>query len=133
MAMDQTFTIEMTELPLAGGLTEDPSVLRLVNDFLSKESHLRKVRQILQEDGCVIQYRSLIDCLLAELIPDFKEPCFEFYKCEGKPLVDRYPAKMIEAIDVELMLNLEVLVSKKWQTWTDFKRDFKSEIMWEPL
>jgi len=133
VAMDQMFTIEMTNIPTSGGATGEPSILRGVSDFLSKESYHLKVNQILEEDGCIIQYRSLIDCLLSELITDFKEPCFEFYKGEGKPLVDRYPAKTIEAIDVELMLNLEILVSKKWQSWTDFKRDFKSEIMWEPL
>jgi hypothetical protein len=127
------FTIEMTEIPTSGGATGDPSILLGVSDFLSKESYYLKVNQILQEDGCVIQYRSLIDCVLVELLPHFKESCFEFYEGKGKPLASLHSVETIEAIDVELMLNLEILVSKKWQSWTDFKRDFKSEITWEPL
>jgi len=131
--VDNVFSIEMTELPTTGGSTGDPSILRSVNHFLSKESHLRKVNQLLQEDGCVVQYWSLIDCVLVELLPHFKESYFEFYEGKGKPLASLHSVETIEAIDVELMLNLEILVSKKWQSWTDFKRDFKSEIMWEPL
>lgn len=125
----QAFTIEITELPTTGGLTEDPSVLHHVEEFLSQGSHRRRVNQLLQEDGCVIQYRSLIDCLLAELMPKFRDECFEFYEGKGTPLVNRHPQETIEAIDVELVLALEVLVSKKWPSWTDFK----VEIKWEPL
>jgi len=133
MAMDQMFTIEMTEIPTSGGATGDPSILRGVSDFLSKESYHLKVNQILQEDGCVIQYRSLIDCLLAELVPEFKEPCFEFYEGKGKPLASLHPVETIKAIDAELGLALEVLVSKEWPTWVEFKSNFKVEMKWEPL
>ncbi len=131
--MDNNFSIVMTDLPITGGLTGDPSVLRTVDAFLSKDPHLRKVNQLLQEDGCVVQYWSLIDCVLVELLPHFKESCFEFYEGKGKPLASLHSVETIEAIDVELMLNLEILVSKKWQSWTDIKREFKSEIMWEQL
>lgn len=131
--MDQIFTIEMAELPTAGGLTGDPSVLLSVNDFLSKESHHRKVNRLLQDDGCVIQYRSLIDCLLVELVPKFKEECFEFYEGDGKPLSNLHPAETIEATDEELGLALEVLVSGDWTSWDDFKSNFKSEVEWERL
>ena len=79
------------------------------------------MNQILQEDGCVIEYRSLIDCVLVELAPQFKEACFEFYAGNGKPLANLYPAKTIESIDAELVMFLEVLVSKQWASWTDFK------------
>jgi hypothetical protein len=129
----QAFTIEITELPTTGGLTEDPSVLHRVEEFLSKESHRRKVTQILQEDGCVIEFRSLIDCLLVELAPQFKNACLEFYEGKGKPLSKLHSAETIEATDVELGLALEVLVSKEWATWEDFRSNYKAEIKWEPL
>jgi hypothetical protein len=131
--MDQSFTIEMADLPIAGGLTEDPSVLRSVNDFLARESHLRKVNQLLQEDGCVIEYRSLIDCVLAELMPQFKDACFEFYEGKGKPLASLHPAEAIAASDAELGLALEVLVSQEWSTWENFKSNYKRKMEWEPL
>jgi hypothetical protein len=131
--MDNSFAIEMTDLPLTGGLTGDPSVLRSVDDFLKKESHLRKVNQLLQEDGCIADYRSLIDCVLAELAPQFKDACFEFYEGKGKPLENLHAAETIEAIDAELGLALEVLVSKKWESWANFKEGFRAEIHWEPL
>jgi hypothetical protein len=62
--MDNNFLIEMTDLPVTGGLSGDPSILCSVDAFFNKESHLRKVNQLLQEDGCVIEYLSLVDCLL---------------------------------------------------------------------
>jgi hypothetical protein len=129
----QTFTIEMTDLPTAGGLTEDPSVLRTVSDFLGKESLLRRLNQLLQADGCVVKYRSVIDCVLVELLPKFKDECFEFYEGKGKPLASLHPEDMIAVTDVELGLALEVLVSGDWESWADFKRNFKAEIKWEPL
>jgi hypothetical protein len=131
--MDQMFTIEMTEVPIDGGLTEKPSVLHMVEDFLSKEAHLRKVNQLLQEDGCIAQYRSVIDCLLAELLPRFKAECLKFYAGKGTPLVNQHPAETIDAIDAELGLALEVLVSKDWTSWADFRSNYKAEIKWEPL
>ncbi|MGO9118978.1 MAG: hypothetical protein ACLQPD_15390 [Desulfomonilaceae bacterium] len=131
--MDNVFSIKMTELPTTGGLSGDPSVLRSVNDFLSRESHLRKVNQLLQEDGCVIEYQSLVDCLLVEILPKFEVPCREFYEGRGKPLADLHTADTVLAIDAELGLAIEVLVSKEWPTWTDFKGNFKAEIKWEPL
>jgi hypothetical protein len=131
--MSQTITIEMDELPISGGNTDDPSVLRRVEKFLSQESHLRKVNQMLQDDGCYRQYLSLIDCLVAELDRDFKRQCTAFYEDKEKSLSDLHPAEEIEAIDQELALILEVLVSKKWQSWTDFKRDYKGELKFEPL
>jgi hypothetical protein len=133
MTMDNVFTIEMTELPLAGGLSGDPTVLRGVGDLLSRESHFRKVNQILEANGCVLEYRSVIDCVLVELIPQFKDACLEFYDGKGRPLASQHPADTIEAIDVELGLALEVLLSKDWPSWDDFKRDFKGEIKWEQL
>ena len=131
--MDSVFTIEMVELPTAGGLTGDPSVLRSVDEFLSQESCRSKVNQLLQEDGCIADYRSLIDCVLAELAPQFKDACFEFYEGKGKPLENLHPAETVEAIDAELGLALEVLVSKEWPSWNDFKESFSAEIKWEPL
>jgi hypothetical protein len=131
--MDQMFTIEMNNLPTAGGLTEDPSVLRCVEEFLSQESYRLKVTQLLQEDGCIAQYRSVIDCVLVELLPKFKDACLEFYEGKGKPLSKLHPAETIEAADVELGLALEVLVTGDWTSWTDFKGNFKKEIKWERL
>jgi hypothetical protein len=131
--MNQTFAIEMTELPTAGGLSEAPSVLHRVEEFLSKEAHLRKVNQLLQEDGCIAQYRSVIDCVLVELLPKFKDACFEFYDGHGKPLANLHPAETIEAADLELKLALEVFVSGDWASWTDFKGNFKTEMKREPL
>ncbi|MGO9117247.1 MAG: hypothetical protein ACLQPD_06500 [Desulfomonilaceae bacterium] len=131
--MDNIFSIEMTNIPLGGGLTGDPSVLNSVNAFLNNTSNREKVNQLLEEDGCIIEYRSLIDCVLAELAPQFKEACFEFYAGNGKPLANLYPAKTIEATDVELVMALEVLISKEWPTWKDFKSNVKSDMKWEPL
>ena len=131
--MDQSFTIEITEVPIAGGLTEDPSVLRSVNDFLGKPAHHRKVDQLLQEDGCVTQYWSLIDCLLVELAPQFKDACLEFYQGKGQPLASLHPAEAIAGTDAELGLALEVLVSHEWSTWEDFKSNYKRRTEWEPL
>ena len=130
--MDGVFSIEMTDLSITGGLSGDPSILCSVDAFLNKESHLRKVNQILQEDGCVVEYRSLIDCLLVELLPQFEGACFEFYAGNGQPLANLYPAETIEAIDTELVMALEVLISKEWSTWEDFKHNFKTEMKWEP-
>jgi hypothetical protein len=129
----QTFTIEMNELPTAGGLTEDPSVLHRVEEFLSQESHRLKVNQILQEDGCIVQYRSVIDCLVAELAPRLHKQCTKFYQGEEKPLSHLYPADTVAGIDKELLLILKLLVSKQWESWSDFKRDFEAEIKWDPL
>jgi hypothetical protein len=131
--MNQTVAIEMTELPTAGGLSEDPSVLHRVEEFLSQESYRLKVTKIIGEDGCVIEYRSLIDCLVAELAPRLHTQCTKFYQGEEKPLSHLYPADTVAGIDKELLLILEILVSKKWQSWSDFKRDFEAEIKWEPL
>jgi hypothetical protein len=129
----QTFTIEMTEVPIDGGLTEDPSALDSVKAFLNNTSNREKVNQLLQEDGCIIKFRSLVDCLLAQLLPQFEDACLAFYAGNGKPLADLYPTETIKAIDAELSLVLEVLISKEWATWADFKSDFKSEMKWEPL
>ncbi len=131
--MDQMFTIEMNNLPTAGGLTENPSVLHRVEEFLSQESYRLKVTQIIGEDGCVIEYRSLIDCLVAELAPRLHTQCTKFYQGEEEPLSHLHTADTIAVIDQELVLILEILVSKKWQSWSDFKRDFEAEIKWEPL
>jgi hypothetical protein len=131
--MNQTFAIEITELPTAGGLSEDPSVLHRVEGFLNQESHLRRLNQLLQADGCIAQYRSVIDCVLVELLPKFKDACLEFYEGKGNPLSKLHPSEKIEAADVELELALEVLVSGDWASWTDFKSNFKAEIKWEPL
>jgi hypothetical protein len=131
--MNQTFAIEMTELPTAGGLSENPSVLHRVEDFLNIEPHLRRLNQLLQADGCVVHYRSVIDCVLVELLPKFKDACFEFYEGKGEPLSKLHSAEKIEAADVELELALEVLVSKDWTSWADFKINFKAEMKWEPL
>jgi hypothetical protein len=123
--MDNNFSIEMTDLPITGGLTGDPSVLRSVEDFLSKESRLQKVDQLLQEDGCIIDYQSLIDCLLVQLLPKFEDACVAFYAGNGKPLANLHPPERIEAIDVELVMALEVLISTEWPTWEEFKSNFK--------
>ena len=131
--MGNNFSTVIIDLPITGGLSGDPSVLPSVEDFLSKESHLRKANQILEEDGCVVDYLPLIDCLLVELRPDFEKPCSEFYEGNGKPLASLHPAETIKAIDVELVIDLEVLISKEWLTWADFKSNFKAEIKWEPL
>jgi hypothetical protein len=131
--MDNVFSIEMTDLPLTGGLTGDPSVLRSVNEVLSRKSYYGTVNQLLQEDGCVVQYRSMIDCLLVEFAPQFKDACFEFYAGNGKPLANQYPTETIEATDVELVMALEFLISKEWPTWEDFRSNFKSETKWQPL
>ena len=131
--MGNNFSTVIIDLPITGGLSGDPSVLPSVEDFLSKESHLRKVNQILEEDGCVVEYLSLIDCLLVELRPDFEKPCREFYEGNGKHLASLHPAETIKAIDVELVIDLEVLISKEWLTWSDFKSNFKAEIKWETL
>jgi hypothetical protein len=131
--MNQTFVIEMTELPTTGGLSEDPSILHMVEDFLSKAAHLRRLNQLLQADGCIAPYRSVIDCVLVELLPKFKDACFEFYEGKGRTLSNLHPAKKIQAIDVELVLALEVLVSEKWPSWTGFKSNYKRKMKWEPL
>ena len=124
----QTFTVEMTELPTAGGLTEDPSCLHQVEEFLCQESHHRKVTEILQADGCISQYQSVIDCVLVELLPKFKDACFEFYEGQGQPLANLLTEEMIARTDAELGLALEVLVSGCWASWADFKSNFKAEI-----
>jgi len=131
--METLLKIEMTELILTGGLTGAPPVLRRVNDFLSHESNCEKVNRLFQEDDCILQYESVIDWLLVELKPEFKDECFEFYKGKGKPLAELYSAQTIEDIDRDLGLALEVLISNKWPSWTDFKEGFRAEIMWEPL
>jgi hypothetical protein len=131
--MDNNFLIEMTDLPVTGGLTGDPSVLHCVEDFLSKESYLQKVNQLVQEDGCVIEYLSLVDCLMVQLLPHFEDACLAFYEGNGKPLANLHPAETIEAIDREIVMALEILISKEWPTWDDFKSNFKAEIKWEPL
>ncbi|MBM3303361.1 MAG: hypothetical protein FJY85_25870 [Deltaproteobacteria bacterium] len=131
--MNQTFAIEISELPITGGLVGGPSVLHMVADFLNKEAHLRRLNRLLQADGCIAQYRSVIDCVLVELLPKFKAACSEFYDGQGQPLANLHPAEKIRAIDQELVLMLELLVSKKWESWSDFKRDFEVEIKLEPL
>jgi hypothetical protein len=131
--MNQTFAIEMTELPTAGGLSEAPSVLHRVEEFLSKEAHLRRLTQLLQADGCIALYRSLIDCVLVELLPKFKAACFEFYDGQGQPLANRLTEEMIAVTDVELVLALEVLISGDWASWADFKSNYKRKMKWEPL
>ena len=131
--MDNVFAIEITDIPPAGGATGEPSVLRSVNEFLSREPNCEKVNGLLQEDGCIIQCRSLIDCVLAELVPRFKDECFEFYEGKGTPLVNRHPPEMVQATDVDLGLALEVLVSGDWASWDNFKSNFKREMKWEPL
>ncbi len=124
---------QMIQLPSIGGLTGAPPVLRRVNDFLSHESNCDKVNRLFQEDDCILQYESVIDCLLVELKPEFKDECFEFYKGKGKPLAELYSAETIEDIDRDLGLALEALISNKWPSWTDFKEGFRAEIKWEPL
>ncbi len=131
--MDNVFSIELTNILPGEVLTGDPSVLNTVNTFLDNTSNREKINQILHEDGCIIEYRSLIDCVLVELAPQFKDACFEFYAGNGKPLANLYPMETIEAIDAELVMALEVLVSKQWASWTDFKGNVKSEMQWEPL
>ncbi|MGO9121738.1 MAG: hypothetical protein ACLQPD_29525 [Desulfomonilaceae bacterium] len=126
--MDNVFSIEMTDLPITGGLSGDPSILCSVDAFLNKESHLRKVNEILQEDGCVVEYRSLIDCLLVQLLPQFEDACFEFYAGNGKPLANLYPTEAIEAFDQEIVLALEVLISREWPTWEDFKETYRENM-----
>jgi hypothetical protein len=131
--MDHVFSIQTTDIPQGGGLTGDPSVLNSVNAFLNNTSNREKVNQLLQEDGCIIEYRSLVDCLLVQLLPQFEEASLAFYAGNGKPLADLHPPETINAVDMELDLALEVLVSKQWASWTDFKSNFKSEMQWEPL
>lgn len=131
--MDNFFAIEITDLPVTGGLTGDPSVLRSVDAFLSQEKYLRKVNQLLQEDGCVTEYQSLVDCLLVQLRPDFEDACREFYEGKGKRFSDLHPSETIKTVDMELEIALEILISKEWSTWEDFKSNFKAAIKWEPL
>jgi hypothetical protein len=131
--MDNNFLIEMTDLPVTGGLSGDPSILCSVDAFLNKESHLRKVNQLLQEDGCVIEYLSLVDCLMVQLLPQFKDACLAFYEGNGKPLANLHPAETIEAIDREIVLALEVLISKEWPTWEDFKSKVEAGVKWGSL
>ena len=125
--MNNNFSMVMTDLALGGGLTGDPPVLHCVEDFLNKASNLEKVDQLLQEDGCVLNYESLIDCLLVELRPKFEEPCREFYEGNGKSLAKLYPTSTIQTIDAELVTDLEILISKEWPTWGDFKSNLKTE------
>src|SRR5208283_2118690 len=99
---------DLCVLPAAGGLTGDPSVLELVNEFLRDASNFDKVKDMVQQEISLQKYRSLIDFLLVELMPEFKNDCFLFYERKGKSFYHSYPAEVRLSVDEKLRGILEL-------------------------
>ncbi len=120
-------------LPVTGGLTGGPSVLTLVNEFLRDESNFDKVNSLVQQEISLQKYRSLIDFLLIELMPEFKNDCVLFYQEKGKSFVEGYPEEVRSIVDEKLRGILEFLNSENYESWRHFKRTFQTAVCWEAL
>jgi hypothetical protein len=131
--MWQSGTQDLFLMPATGGLTGDPSVLELVNQFLRDESNFEKVNNLVQEEISLQRYQSLIDFLLVELMPEFKIDCFRFYEGKGKSFCDSYPADVRSNADVKLREILEFLVFEDYRSWRHFKSRYETGMNWEPL
>jgi hypothetical protein len=128
-----TMRLDILLLPTAGGLTGDASVLFSVHEFLQDGSHYDAMVTLLQGESAVYNYQSLIDLLLVELMPQFKEDCFRFYEGKGKSFANLYPAQVRREIDKQLRETLDFLVSREWTSWANLKTTYKTERNWEPL
>lgn len=113
-------------LPPAGGMTGDPSSLRLVDRFLGNESNLNKVRSLTDHEISIQEYESLIDFLLVELMTEFRDACFEFYRGPGKSFGELHSYQKRSEVDEQLRNTLEFLISGDWTSWQDFKGRYGS-------
>jgi len=120
-------------LPAAGGLTGDPSVLVSVSQFLQDKSNFDKVNDLAQGEISLQLYQSLIDFLLVELMPEFKNDCFRFYEGNGKSFYEVYPTKVRSSVDEKVREILQFLVSRDYESWEDFKSTYQTDMNWEPL
>lgn len=126
-------TQDLFVLPAEGGMTGDPSVLELVNQFLRDESNLNKVKNLVQEEISLQKYQSLIDFLLVELMPEFKVDCFRFYEGEGKSFCEGYSPDVKSIVDAKLRRILEFLLFDDYRSWKHFRNSYETGLNWEPL
>jgi hypothetical protein len=131
--MRQLGCINMLFLPPTGGLTGAPSALVLVSQFLAEGSNLSKVNDLAQQATSLGEYRSLIDFLLVELMPEFREACLRFYEGRGKSFIDACSPEERLNVDEQIRNILEILTSREWTSWGYFKRTYRTEMNWEPL
>jgi hypothetical protein len=120
-------------LPAEGGMTGDPSVLDLVNQFLRDESNFDKVNNLAQSEISSQRYQSLIDFLLVELMPEFERNCFRFYEGKGRPFCEIYSADVRASVDTKIRAILEFLVFEDSKSWKHFKDTYQTRMNWEPL
>jgi hypothetical protein len=126
-------TQDLFVLPAEGGMTGDPSVLELVNQFLRDESNFDKVNHLVQEEVSLQKYQSLIDFLLVELMPEFKGDCFRFYEGKGKSFLESYSQDVRSSVDTKVRAILEFVVFEDCRSWKHFKGTFETGLNWEPL
>jgi hypothetical protein len=92
--------LDLSLLPTAGGLNEDPSFLSSFHQFLQEGPHSDVLVSLLQGETAVYSYQSLIDSLLVELIPQFKAAAFGFMQEKGNPFIgcpDGYKPRLLAA------------------------------------
>jgi hypothetical protein len=124
---------DLIVLPAEGGMTGDPSVLDLVNQFLRDESNFEEVNNLVQQESSLEKYQSLIDFLLVELMPEFKSDCFWYYEGKGKSFGDSYSAEVRSNVDAKLRGILEFLAFEDYRSWEHFKSSYETGMDWEPL
>lgn len=131
--MSQLETSISLILPLSGGVTGDPSVLTLVEQFLEDETNLQKVNDLVQGESSMERYRSLVDFLLVELMPEFENDCFQYYAGKGASFHDAHPWELTSYVDAKLRTLLEFLVNQDHPSWSTFKSKYETGLNWELL
>jgi hypothetical protein len=131
--MDVLESQDLFVMPVAGGLTGDPSVFALVNEFLRDESNFDKVNSLVQQEISLQKYRSLIDFLLIELMPEFENDCVLFYQEKGKSFSEGYPVEVRSIVDEKMRGIIEFLNSENYESWANFKRTSQTAMDWEAL
>ena len=115
---------DLRSLTIAGGATDSPSVLGLVEDFLAEPDRREKVVTFAVLHPEHKTYLSLIDFLLSELMEDdFKEACIRYYQGRGKLFKHEFPPEVVRDVDKRLTEKLKALVIKltfralPWRFW----------------
>lgn len=91
------------------------------------------MNNLVQAEISLQSYQSLIDFLLVELMPEFKDNCLRYYEGKGKSLREICPPDVRLRVDAKLRGILEFLVFEDFSSWEHFKATFQTGMNWELL
>lgn len=122
LAMQMRITLTLKQL--VGGATS--SIFSRAEELLYSDGEMQEALFALTNWEEVDGYRSFIDFLFCELFPEWKEPCFWFYRDWGPQLrvylTEGAIRQFDEALCLALTLALEWHRGGTRNTWRRFKR-----------